>query len=56
MEKSKIDRINELARKSKSTGLNEAEKALEIAQEDVSTPIVAFRADAEKFRRFEESK
>ena len=36
--------------------LNEAEKALKIAQEDVSTPIVAFRADAEKFRRFEESK
>ncbi|MDY5123658.1 MAG: hypothetical protein SPE59_07650 [Treponema sp.] len=36
--------------------LNEAENALKIAQEDVSTPIVAFRADAEKFRRFEESK
>lgn len=36
--------------------LNEAEKALEIAQEDSNNPIVAFRADAEKFRRFEEGK
>ena len=31
MEKKKIDRINELARKSKSTGLSEEEKAEQFA-------------------------